>query len=103
MAQNSQTTIVFTTLLIERSPQALPLGAACVASATKSNPSIKEYVNVELMDFCMEDSSIELLLKTKGLDSVSDYISEKILKRELQDGQNVQIDVKDNEFIFSIN
>ena len=81
MAQNSQTTIVFTTLLIERSPQALPLGAACVASATKSNPSIKEYVNVELMDFCMEDSSIELLLKTKGLDSVSDYISEKILKK----------------------
>ena len=34
---------------------------------------------------------------------IEDELSEKILRKELQDGQNIQIDVKNNEFIFSIN
>ena len=34
---------------------------------------------------------------------IEDELSEKILRKELQDGQNIQIDVKNDEFIFSIN
>ena len=34
---------------------------------------------------------------------IEDELSEKILRKELQDGQNIKIDVKDNEFTFSIN
>ena len=34
---------------------------------------------------------------------IEDELSEKILRKELQDGQYVQIDVVNNEFIFSIN
>ena len=34
---------------------------------------------------------------------IEDELSEKILRSELQDGQNIEIDVKNNEFIFSIN
>ena len=34
---------------------------------------------------------------------IEDELSEKILRKELQDGQSTKIDVKDNEFTFSIN
>ena len=34
---------------------------------------------------------------------IEDELSEKILRRELQDGQNIKIDIKNNEFSFSIN
>ena len=34
---------------------------------------------------------------------IEDELSEKILRSELQDGQNIKIDVINNEFIFSIN
>ena len=34
---------------------------------------------------------------------IEDELSEKILRKELQDGQNLQVDVKENNFIFSIN
>ena len=33
---------------------------------------------------------------------IEDELSEKILRRELQDGQNIKIDVENNEFTFSI-
>lgn len=47
--------IVCTTLLIEKSPQALPLGAACVASAIKHSSFTKDYCNVVLKAFSAED------------------------------------------------
>ncbi len=50
-----KTRIIFTTLLIEKSPQALPLGAACVACAVKSSPLTKDLCNVQLKVFNMED------------------------------------------------
>ena len=34
---------------------------------------------------------------------IEDELSEKILRKELQDGQNIKIDIKNNEFSFSIN
>ena len=47
--------IIFTTLLIEKSPQAIPLGAACVASAVKNNSLTKDLCDVELLPFNIED------------------------------------------------
>ena len=47
--------IIFTTLLIEKSPQAIPLGAACVASAVKNSPLTKDLCDVELLAFNLED------------------------------------------------
>jgi len=35
--------------------------------------------------------------------NIEDELSEKILRKELQDGQNIEIDVNNNEFTFSIN
>ena len=33
---------------------------------------------------------------------IEDELSEKILRKELQDGQTIKIDVENNEFVFSI-
>jgi len=46
--------ILCTTLLIETSPQALPLGAACIASALKHDNFIAQNFNVELKAFSKE-------------------------------------------------
>ena len=40
--------VICTTLLIENSPQALPLGAACIASAIKKDARTKDKFSVEL-------------------------------------------------------
>ena len=34
---------------------------------------------------------------------IEDELSEKILRGELIDGQNIKIDIKNNEFVFFIN
>ena len=53
----TQKPLVFcTTVLIEKSPQALPLGAACIASAVKSAPETKDSFNVKLCSVSKEDS-----------------------------------------------
>ena len=48
-------TAVFTTVLAETSPQALPLGAACVASSVKNSALTKDTFAVYLLDFSRED------------------------------------------------
>ena len=48
--------IICTTVLVERSPQALPLGAACVASAIKNSPLTKDFCEVLLECFYPSDS-----------------------------------------------
>ena len=53
--------VICTTLLIEKSPQALPLGAACIASAVKNWPELKGKTEVSLKAFCMEDESFSKL------------------------------------------
>ncbi len=58
-AVNMKTPVIFTTLLIEKSPQALPLGAACVASAVKHTEGLKELCDVQLVAFCKEDADFE--------------------------------------------
>lgn len=87
--------VIFTTLLIEKSPQALPLGAACVASSVKHSPLTKDFCNVQLVSFCKEDKVFEELSGTctAGLssdksfsedeisDSFASYIASELLKK----------------------
>lgn len=47
--------VIFTTLLIEKSPQALPLGTACVASSVKQNRFTKDKCVVSLVPYNIED------------------------------------------------
>lgn len=81
---------ICTTLLIEKSPQALPLGAACIASAIKNSPETKSFFNVELLDFCSESEEIEAAcksagpgnVKNAGHEAVGKYIASKILEKK---------------------
>ncbi|MBP5438865.1 MAG: radical SAM protein [Treponema sp.] len=66
---------VFTTLLVERSPQALPMGAACVASAVKSSPLTKNLVRTELLTLSMEDG----ILCALSDDKKAEMLAERIL------------------------
>ena len=50
---------ICTTLLIESSPKALPLGAACIASAIKNSRETKDKVHVKLEVMTMEDKNFE--------------------------------------------
>lgn len=47
--------VICTTLLVEKSPQALPLGAACIASAIKQSQLSRDLCDVKLTAFSMED------------------------------------------------
>ena len=68
--------VICTTLLIEKSPQALPLGAACVASAIKHSPELKDKCEVSLKAFCLEDKDFpkESVLAAK-------HIAEKLIEK----------------------
>jgi len=65
--------VICTTLLIEMSPQALPLGAACIASAIKHFDELKGLVNVSLKAFCLEDKDFP-----KDKNAAAQYIAEKL-------------------------
>ena len=56
-------TVVFTTLLIEKSPQAIPLGAACVASAVKNHKKTKDLCKTTLLVFNKEDKCFRLVVR----------------------------------------
>lgn len=60
--------VIFTTLLIEKSPQALPLGAACVASAVKHWPGTCNIADVELISFCQEDPDFVKACSVPGIE-----------------------------------
>lgn len=70
--------VIFTTLLIEKSPQALPLGAACIASSVKNIFLTKDICDVKLVSFCKEDS--EFIENSLTEDTSAEYIAEKLLK-----------------------
>lgn len=65
--------VICTTLLIEKSPQALPLGAACIASAVKNDKNIGGKVSVQLKAFCLEDADFP-----KDKTKASKYIADKL-------------------------
>ena len=68
--------VICTTLLIEKSPQSLPLGAACIATAIKHNMELKDFCEVSLKAFCLEDKDFP---KNKII--AADYISEKLIEK----------------------
>ena len=74
--------VIFTTLLIEKSPQALPLGAACCASAVKQNPLTADLCNVELFAFNKEDDDFVKATSTNPSPQIAGkFIAEKLLAK----------------------
>lgn len=71
--------IIFTTLLIEKSPQALPLGAACVASSVKQNFHTKNLCSVSLVTFNKEDFAVSKNAEHEQL--IASQIAQELLKR----------------------
>ena len=69
--------VICTTLLIEKSPQALPLGAACIASAIKNWPGLKDCVNVQLKAFSAEDEAFK---KLNDENTKAKYIADELYK-----------------------
>ena len=66
--------IVLYTLLIERSPQALPLGSACIASSLKNDEKLKNRAEVLLLENSKEDNGFVQ-------ENASDFIAGEIIKR----------------------
>ena len=72
--------VIFTTLLIEKSPQAIPLGAACVASAVKNHKKTKDLCRTALLVFNKEDKSF--INNSQTDDKAASYIAQEILKEK---------------------
>ncbi len=70
--------IICTTVLVETSPQAMPLGAACIASAIKACDLTKGKFTVELSDFSREDPQYIKALKASGEEGCVDYIAQSL-------------------------
>jgi len=69
--------IICTTVLVETSPQAMPLGAACIASSIKANPKLKDFT-VELKDFSREDSDYIKAFSNGGENNAAKMIAQKL-------------------------
>ncbi|MCR4742871.1 MAG: DUF4080 domain-containing protein [Treponema sp.] len=74
-----KSTVICTSLLVEKSPQALPLGAACIASAIKNDQLTKDITQTQLLTFSMEDNQI---LSKKSDQEKADYIYQKLLEKK---------------------
>ena len=70
-------TIICTTLLIEKSPQALPLGAACIASDIKHDPLTKDICDAKLIPYCREDQ--DFIKHNSNTEEAGKYIAEDLL------------------------
>ncbi len=66
MHSESVPRIICTTVLIEKSPQALPLGAACIASALKHNAATAGKYDVVLASVSAEDADYEAAVRSGG-------------------------------------
>jgi radical SAM superfamily enzyme YgiQ (UPF0313 family) len=69
--------VICTTLLIEKSPQALPLGAACIATSIKHSKELEGKCQVALKAFCLEDKDFP-----KDKNEAALYIAEKLIEEE---------------------
>ncbi|MBQ8680287.1 MAG: radical SAM protein [Treponema sp.] len=74
--------LVCTTLLVETSPQGLPLGAACIASSIKADSRTKNGFSVSLADFSLEDKDIMQARKNGGDEGVSALLAEKLASKK---------------------
>ncbi|MCQ2574105.1 MAG: radical SAM protein [Treponema sp.] len=75
---------ICSSILIETSPQSLPLGAACIASALKANSKTKNILCVELNDISKEDSDFQNAEKISFEKSV-EILKQKLLKNQKPD------------------
>ncbi len=75
---NSKPNVICTTVLVETSPQAMPLGAACIASAIKSDGQTKNLFNVLLEDFSREDEYYQEAFRKGGEESCARIIAERL-------------------------
>ena len=75
------TNIICTTLLVEKSPQALPLGAACVASAIKHYPPVEKECSVKLISFSREDEDIQ---KLESVEAKAELLATKLQQQAPQ-------------------
>lgn len=85
--------VICTTLLVEKSPQALPLGAACIASAIKNSKLTRDLCTVELISFSLEDTDLynqtaeqqaqiiykKLISKNPGIVCLSTFVWNRIV------------------------
>lgn len=74
---SDKTKIIFTTLLIEKSPQALPLGAACVASSVKHDSLTKDITEVLLVPFNREDP--DYIKNSSTEETAASYMAQKLM------------------------
>ena len=74
--------LLCTTLLVETSPQGLPLGAACIASSIKADSRTKNEFSVSLLDFSLEDEDILQERKNGGDQAVSALLTEKLAAKK---------------------
>jgi len=85
--------VICSTLLIETSPQSLPLGAACIASSLKSDSRTKDLVDVVLKDASMEEKKsvqeykeIFLERESPSFFLASVYVWNRVLLEEIARG-----------------
>ncbi|WP_407427718.1 B12-binding domain-containing radical SAM protein [Treponema sp.] len=74
--------LICTTLLVETSPQGLPLGAACIASGIKSDERTRSKFSVELIDFSLEDADIVQARKSAGEDGIARLLAENLVSKK---------------------
>lgn len=70
-------TIICTTVLVETSPQAMPLGAACIASSIKANKKLQN-CSVKLIDFSREDEEYIKAFSKGGENEAAKKIAQKL-------------------------
>ena len=73
--------VICTSLLVEKSPQALPLGAACIASAIKNNQLTKDIIQTQVLTFTLEDKN--LALKNSDTEK-ADYIYQALIENKAE-------------------
>ncbi len=78
--EKQKSLIICTTVLVETSPQAIPLGAACVASALKADARLSRF-DVALLDFSLEDDDVQNAQKNGGEDECAAMIGARLAKK----------------------
>ena len=74
--------LICTTLLVETSPQGLPLGAACIASSIKADSRTKRQFSVSLIDFSLEEQEIVLAKQNGGDYAVSALLAARLASKK---------------------
>ncbi|MBQ4377903.1 MAG: radical SAM protein [Treponema sp.] len=74
--------VICTTLLVETSPQGLPLGAACIASSIKADSRTRDNFSVGLIDFSLEEQEIVLAKQNGGERAVSVLLASRLASKK---------------------